>query len=209
MAFITASSYLDGVSMGGVRALLRDAFDELWIIDLGGEGRGAQTEENVFDIRTPVAVAVGVRKGVGPAANEETAADCTVRYLRIAGTRADKLAALRRTGLDDVSEIIFGAGLDGFTPEALGVLRLAPGHRLVPLDPLRLPTQTHLADRRDGSRAQAAMAASPRCGSTRSRRAAQGDAGPLGLDYAAPAADVRAATALRQQARPRHTARGY
>lgn len=119
MAFITASSYLDGVSMGGVRALLRDAFDELWIIDLGGEGRGAQTEENVFDIRTPVAVAVGVRKGVGPAANEETAADCTVRYLRIAGTRADKLAALRRTGLDDVSEIIFGAGLDGFTPEAL------------------------------------------------------------------------------------------
>ncbi|MCY3785198.1 MAG: hypothetical protein OXG47_00520, partial [bacterium] len=61
VASITASSYLDGISMGGLRALLRDAFDELWIVDLGGEGRGALVEENVFDIRTPVAVAIGVR----------------------------------------------------------------------------------------------------------------------------------------------------
>lgn len=33
VAFITASSYLDGISMGGVRHLLRDAFEELWILD--------------------------------------------------------------------------------------------------------------------------------------------------------------------------------
>ncbi len=63
VAFITASSYLDGISMGGVRHLLRQAFDELWIVDLGGEGRGALTEENVFDIQTPVAIAIGVRTG--------------------------------------------------------------------------------------------------------------------------------------------------
>ena len=61
VAFITASSYLDGVSMGGVRHLLRHAFDELWIVDLGGEGRGALKEENIFDIQTPVAIAVGIR----------------------------------------------------------------------------------------------------------------------------------------------------
>lgn len=61
VAFITASSYLDGVSMGGLRQHLRDQFDEMWIVDLGGEGRGALTEENVFDILTPVAIAVGVR----------------------------------------------------------------------------------------------------------------------------------------------------
>ena len=53
VAFITASSYLDGVSMGGVRALLRRAFDELWIVDLGGEGRGARPEENVFELPDP------------------------------------------------------------------------------------------------------------------------------------------------------------
>ena len=124
VAFITASSYLDGVSMGGVRNLLRAAFDELWIIDLGGEGRGAQTEENVFDIRTPVAIAIGVSMDsefteksadeTSPHEHSEGSAggldagsrpvpagrrrertptgECTVRYLRIAGTRADKLA---------------------------------------------------------------------------------------------------------------------
>lgn len=63
VAFITASSYLDGVSMGGVRHLLRNAFDELWIVDLGGEGRGALTDDNIFDIRTPVAIGVGIRTG--------------------------------------------------------------------------------------------------------------------------------------------------
>ncbi|MCY3924345.1 MAG: N-6 DNA methylase [bacterium] len=184
VAFITASSYLDGVSMGGVRALLRVAFDELWIVDLGGEGRGAQTEENVFDIRTPVAVAICVRKGTGPAdaphdarigrdeaatresdrstasdppdspaaaagsaagaqtagaatgaeggtsntdaghaasdnaRGEGTVGDCTVRYLRISGSRADKLAWLGGIGLDDVSEEVAGAGLDGLTPRS-------------------------------------------------------------------------------------------
>ena len=63
VAFITAASYVDGVSMGGVRHLLREAFDELWIVDLGGDGRGARKEENIFDIKTPVAIAVGVRTG--------------------------------------------------------------------------------------------------------------------------------------------------
>lgn len=61
VAFITAASYLDGKSLGGLRHHLRDVFDELWIVDLGGEGRGARVEENVFDIRTPVAIAIGVR----------------------------------------------------------------------------------------------------------------------------------------------------
>ena len=130
VAFITASSYLDGVSMGGVRSLLRKVFDELWIVDLGGEGRGALVEENVFEIRTPVAIAIGLR--VGQATDEEctdrTTADectdetpaeeCTVRYLQIAGSRADKLTRLGEIGLDDVCEEVTGEGLDGFTPRS-------------------------------------------------------------------------------------------
>ena len=118
VAFITASSYLDGVSMGSLRALLRKTFDELWIVDLGGEGRGARTDENVFDIRTPVAIAVGVQKGGSASPGEEgtttasnsedpaqlaQASICRVRYLRMGGTRADKLAQLGETGLDDVA----------------------------------------------------------------------------------------------------------
>ena len=112
VAFITASSYLDGVSMGGVRHLLRRAFDELWIVDLGGEGRGAVTEENIFDIRTPVAIGVGVRT------EARRSADCTVRYLRISGTRSEKLSRLQEIGLDDVRQQVPRRGLDGLTPRS-------------------------------------------------------------------------------------------
>ena len=113
VAFITASSYLDGVSMGGVRHLLRNAFDELWIVDLGGEGRGALKEENIFDdIQTPVAIAVGVRTSC------ERTAECEVRYLRIAGTRAEKLARLSQTSIARIDESVPGNGLDRMTPRS-------------------------------------------------------------------------------------------
>ena len=112
VAFITASSYLDGVSMGGVRHLLRHAFDELWILDLGGEGRGALKEENIFDIQTPVAIAVGIRT------SRERTAECEVRYLRIAGSRAEKLARLSRVSLAEVDEPVPGKGLDRMTPQS-------------------------------------------------------------------------------------------
>ena len=110
VAFITASSYLDGISMGGVRNLLRQGFDELWIVDLGGEGRGALTEENVFDIQTPVAIAIGVRTGA------DSTGVCVVRYLRVNGDRADKFARLRRMKLGSRSERVPGVKLDRLTP---------------------------------------------------------------------------------------------
>jgi len=113
VAFITASSYLDGISMGGLRSLLRAAFDELWIVDLGGEGRGALAEENVFDIRTPVAVAFGLRRG-----KVDRGQECVVRYLRVPGTRADKFERLRTLSLADVVEEVPGAGLDPFIPRS-------------------------------------------------------------------------------------------
>ena len=72
VAFITASSYLDGISMGGLRHHLREAFDELHVVDLGGEGRGALKEENVFDIQTPVAIAIGTSKGPKPKKNPDS-----------------------------------------------------------------------------------------------------------------------------------------
>lgn len=113
VALITASSYLDGVSMGGLRSVLRDAFEELWIVDLGGEGRGALTEENVFEIRTPVAIAIGIRRE-----KERGSRDCLVRYLRVPGTRADKFARLRTLSLDEVTHEVPGDGLDPFIPRS-------------------------------------------------------------------------------------------
>lgn len=111
VAFIDASSFLDGVSLGGLRAHLCDTFDELWVVDLGGEGRGALAEENVFAIRTPVAIAFGVNRTGGRPAR------CQVRYRRIPGTRDEKLDAVGAWRFDDDGWTdIDGDGLASLTP---------------------------------------------------------------------------------------------
>ena len=93
-SFITASSYLTGPAYGGMREIMRRNFDEIWIIDLGGEGRGARKEDNVFEgVLSPVAIAIAVRL---PGVSKEERVDkpAVVRYRRIEGTRDEKLAAL-------------------------------------------------------------------------------------------------------------------
>ena len=89
VSFISASSYLDGDAFCGMREQMRRQCDEIWILDLGGEGRGTHQSENVFDIQTPVAIAVAFRA-------RETNMDrpARVHYVRVEGTREDKLAAL-------------------------------------------------------------------------------------------------------------------
>jgi hypothetical protein len=89
VSFISASSYLDGDAFCGMREQLRRLCDEIWILDLGGEGRGTRKTENVFSIQTPVAIAIGVRDGLG---NAEKPAK--VHYAKIEGTRQEKLATL-------------------------------------------------------------------------------------------------------------------
>lgn len=89
VSFITASSYLRGPGFAGMRKFMRQTFDELWILDLGGEGRGARLSENVFAIQTPVAIAVGVRYG-----ESDSEKPARVRYSRIDGTREAKYAML-------------------------------------------------------------------------------------------------------------------
>ena len=59
VTFITASSYLAGPGFVGVREFMRRTFDDLWVIDLGGDNLGARKTPNVFNIQTPVAIAIG------------------------------------------------------------------------------------------------------------------------------------------------------
>lgn len=89
VCFITASSYLRGPGFVGMRRVMRETFDELWILDLEGDQYGPRPTENVFNIRTGVAIALGIRTGAG---NAQTPAQ--VRYAKITGTRAQKFAAL-------------------------------------------------------------------------------------------------------------------
>lgn len=89
VSFISASSYISGAAFCGMREHLRRICDEVWILDLGGEGHAEPREENVFAIRTPVAIAVAVRTKPVNAARP-----AQVRYARIQGSRDAKLAAL-------------------------------------------------------------------------------------------------------------------
>ena len=68
---------------------MRQTFDELWIIDLEGDNLGARKTENIFAIRTPVAIAVGVRY-------DEPRPDlpAVVHYSKIEGTQGDKFVKL-------------------------------------------------------------------------------------------------------------------
>ncbi len=99
VTFITASSYLHGPGFAGMRQKMREVFDELWIIDLEGGSLGSRKTENVFAIRTPVAIAIGVRNG--PPRPDTPA---KVWKTRLSGSEKEKLAALGFvTSLDDLA----------------------------------------------------------------------------------------------------------
>jgi hypothetical protein len=96
VSFITASSYLEGDAFAGLREHMRRVCDRIDIIDLGGEGRGARKDENVFAIQTPVAIFIAWRK---ERKSEERPA--VVRYARLSGTREEKLKILSTIGKSD------------------------------------------------------------------------------------------------------------
>ena len=89
VSFISAASYLDGDAFAGMREKMRRLCDEIWILDLGGEGRGTRQTENVFAIQTPVAIAVAARFG-----KTQLKQPAVVRYARLEGKRDAKLATL-------------------------------------------------------------------------------------------------------------------
>ena len=117
VSFISAASYLDGAAFSGMREHMRRVCDEIWILDLGGEGHAPPHDENVFDIRTPVAIAVAVRARRGGGKRP-----ATVRYGRISGTRDEKLEVLDRIGdFQSVAWQLCPSGWqDPFRPPAAG-----------------------------------------------------------------------------------------
>ncbi len=93
VTFITASSYLSGPGFGGMRQKMREVFDELWIIDLEGDSLGARKTANVFAIRTPVAITIGVRNGP-----PQPKMPANVWKTRLTGSEQEKLAVLDSIG---------------------------------------------------------------------------------------------------------------
>ncbi|GDY00330.1 hypothetical protein LBMAG48_27330 [Phycisphaerae bacterium] len=89
VSFITASSYIRGDAFVGMREMLRRLCHEVYIIDLGGEGRGTRQDENVFNIQTPVAICMAIRTG-----KKDKNLPATVKYASIHGTREEKYEKL-------------------------------------------------------------------------------------------------------------------
>jgi Type ISP C-terminal specificity domain len=117
VSFITAASYLRGPGFTGMRQLIREAFDELWIIDLEGDNLGARKTENVFAIQTAVCIAVGVRY-----ADQKRNALASVHYSRIEGSREEKLVKLKNVKLfsDLPWQDCFAGAQEPFLPERAG-----------------------------------------------------------------------------------------
>ena len=115
ISFISPRAYLAGPGHAGMRQLMRDRFDEMWIIDLGGDNRAADAEDsqNVFAIETGVCITMGMRL------NEPLPEPAKAHYVKINGHRNDKLRALDAvTGFGDLDWKMCPDGpMDPFLPK--------------------------------------------------------------------------------------------
>ena len=123
VSYITASSYLTGPGFAGMREMMRREFDELWLIDLGGDGRGTRQDDNVFaGVLTPVVIAIAIRLPETDPADRRSH-PAVVRYRNIIGTRDEKYAALDALNDLDVSDswgLAPDGWLDRFIPTGTG-----------------------------------------------------------------------------------------
>ncbi|WP_374126831.1 type ISP restriction/modification enzyme [Sphingomonas sp. 28-62-11] len=78
LAFVTNRSFIDSRTFDGFRKLVARDFQEIWLVDLGGDIRAnprlSGTTHNVFGIQTGVSIAILVRT--------KDTSDCKIRYVR-------------------------------------------------------------------------------------------------------------------------------
>lgn len=114
IGYITNRTWILGPSLIGLRNLVRKGAKEVWVCDLGGDARGgsgakdfAGGDDNVFSIQTGVAI-------VWVVFDKDYTGEPLIKYRRITGKKAAKLAALElpfdRTQFIDVDSH------DRFTP---------------------------------------------------------------------------------------------
>jgi hypothetical protein len=99
LALVTASSYLRGPGFAGLRARVRGACSEAFVLDLEGDRLGTRISENVFAITIPVCVTTVLRTPGRAIAGK-------IWYARAEGTRADKLALC--AGISSLSRHAWG-----------------------------------------------------------------------------------------------------
>lgn len=116
VAYITNRKWIIGSSLSGLRRLIRRGATEVYVLDLGGDGRGAHGaksfaggDANVFSIRTGVAIVWAVF-------GEAQGRSAQVHYRRLYGSKAAKLAELAHPFDPTLFEPVNGSDTDGFLP---------------------------------------------------------------------------------------------
>ena len=116
VCFITADGYLNGPGFAGMREYIRRSSSRGWIINVTPEGKRPPKGTAVFDIETPVSIALFLRE---ENTDEETPAD--IRYVALHGKLEEKLQALAALDLDGAEfEPVRSGWGDKFAPEAGG-----------------------------------------------------------------------------------------
>jgi len=101
VAYITNGFYIDGLIFRGMRSSLRKDFDKIWIVNLHGDARkgipnsvqkqGIIKDENVFGIKTSVAIAFFIRT------INHSDQNCEIKYIDKWGSKAEKFEFLSQS----------------------------------------------------------------------------------------------------------------
>lgn len=110
IGMITAHGYIDNPTFRGMRWHLRNTFDAIYVLDLHGNSNKKETapdgskDENVFDIKTGVAILIGVKKksSLDKGGLEDSKKLATVYHADFFGLRKVKFADLNK---NDVTSI--------------------------------------------------------------------------------------------------------
>ena len=98
IAFVTNSNFIDAKALDGFRKTVFEEFTEIYVVDLGGNVRKGDKDENVFNIMVGVAIMFLVKR--------DSKDDCKLWYLKNPEIKkADKLKWLKenKTYLNDLN----------------------------------------------------------------------------------------------------------
>jgi hypothetical protein len=96
VGMITNHGYLDNPTFRGMRQSLMQTFDDIYVLDLHGNALKKETcpdgskDENVFDIRQGVAIALFVKRLSAQVGGSEQKSDAIVHHADLWGLRQDK-----------------------------------------------------------------------------------------------------------------------
>lgn len=95
LGFITPHSFLNGPLHIEMRKKLMETFSEIYILNLHGNWRRGEGDQNVFNIRQGVCISIMIKKaGVNT---------CTVKYSDLVGKRKDKYTFLSANDISTIS----------------------------------------------------------------------------------------------------------